>query len=304
MEYITSEQLSEMPRIGIGNFGTIYKSGNKAIKIYNSEVKTDFHGLMKNPVLKHLILTRIKCNRLIELNNNINNTDLIEDLVYVDNHFRGVVLPYYDGKLFLDCLNYPLDKRIDYSKKLVQNARELTDNNIYTFDYKLTNMLVYNGEVKIIDLDDPFTKVTFIKDVFMQRRSVLILDETIKVFLKENFNGVYSPGVNELLNKKHYHPNDTYDGIEKYLEEKSIKKSILFIDDNSDISNSDFNNFDIVYTFDRFNEKEVIDKINYLKSRNIIVNNLITKKKIDEYINNSISDECLFAGNKKVLRLK
>ena len=159
MVNLSSSDLKKLKAYKSGNFATIYINGDKAYKIYNEEVKTDNHYIAKNPVLQHRLRSINKCNRLIRLNRKIQYTDLIEDIIYVDGKFAGVVLPSYDAPLFYDLMNEPIERRVELSRKLIKCARELTDHNIYPKDYKLINMFLVDGEAKLIDLDDVFTKV-------------------------------------------------------------------------------------------------------------------------------------------------
>lgn len=46
--------------------------------------------------------------------------------------------------------------------KLVRNSQELTRFRIYPLDLKLDNIMYVDGQVKIIDLDDLYTKYMLI----------------------------------------------------------------------------------------------------------------------------------------------
>ena len=67
MVNISKEELYNLEQIDSGNFGTIYKKGDKVYKVYNKTVKTSIHESVKNPMLKHKLISINKLNRLIKL---------------------------------------------------------------------------------------------------------------------------------------------------------------------------------------------------------------------------------------------
>jgi len=301
MVNISSNELNELTKMGSGNFGTIYKSDDKVLKIYNEYIKTDTHENIKNPMLRYKLISINRLNKLINLKDKIKNTDLIEDLLYIDNKFNGVIMPYYEGKLFLELINKPIDEKIELCKKLVTNAKELTDNKIYPLDYKLINVFyTNNNEVKLIDLDDIFTKVYNLNNIYYKKESITILDETIKTFLKE-YN-YYSQKINKILNNKTYGINSSYETINHYLYLKSIKNNLLFIDENHNYGN--IPGFKTIYTYKTYDEEYIIKSINNLKEKGITINDIVKYDLINEYINNNSNEICLKSENKRILKIK
>lgn len=106
---LTSEELKKLEKIGYGNFGVIYKDSDKIYKIYNHVVKASAHITVPNPSLR---FPKRRLNRLINLNKSIKYTDLVQDTVFIDGQFRGIVLPYYEGETLLDLSQEPLEKRL------------------------------------------------------------------------------------------------------------------------------------------------------------------------------------------------
>lgn len=301
MVNISKEELYNLEQIDSGNFGTIYKKGDKVYKVYNKTVKTSIHESVKNPMLKHKLISINKLNRLIKLRDNIKNTDLIEDLLYIDNKFNGVIMPYYDGKLFYNIMDYPIEERIELSKQLVKNAKELTDNKIYPLDYKLINVFFANNEVKIIDLDDIFTKVYKANNNYYKHESIVILDETIKTFLNEHKHG-QSAKVIEALDKKPNKANSSYEKINQYLFLKSIKQNLIFIDEN--YNQEYIPEYKTIFTYKQGDEDYIINSINKLKQRGISVNDIVRYEYIDEYIDNTPHNNCFLSENNNTLKLK
>ena len=105
--------LDKLEQIARGGFGVVYKDGPKAIKIYHRSVKTRDGSLSVNP---SLLLNKRKLSRLLKRNEKIKNTDLIEDIVCLNNKYVGVVYPYYDGITLNECMDYPIESRIDMSR--------------------------------------------------------------------------------------------------------------------------------------------------------------------------------------------
>ena len=100
----------------------VYRNGDKVFKVYDDVIKDAFGEPTKNPILKHPKLTILKLKRLMALNSGIKHTDLVEDLLYVDGSFKGIVLPYYDGQTFLDLKKISLLERV---KLIVYLTRSL-----------------------------------------------------------------------------------------------------------------------------------------------------------------------------------
>ena len=307
MANITQKELNNFRCITSGGFGTIYEHNGKVYKVYNSHVKTEF-GLVENPILKHALISKNKIRRMIRLNDGIMHTDLPEDIIFVDNIFQGIIMPYYEGDTILQHMNDPLLKKISLSRQMVRNARELTDNLIYTFDYKLINTIVNNGEPKFIDLDDVLTKVTTFPNPFYNQRSIYILDETIKAFFRENDYKTCVTNVREFLTKK-YDDNDTYDGIESYLISLAIDHTYVLISDETDLSIEMLRdpNYRVILVTDTYSKNyydNIMEILMNLRANNILVYEIIDKRKLENYLNDIAYKDIVDYRETKKLKLK
>ena len=302
---ISKEELDNLEKIGSGNFGTIYRYDNQILKVYNDLVKCNGYDLVRNPMLKHKNSTIKKCNRLINRGKRIQNTDLITDILFLDNIFSGVVMPYYDGQLFLELRKKPLSERIEPAKKLVINANELTNNRIYPLDYKLINIILVDKEAKIIDLDDVLTKVLLFKSSYYNKESIYGLDETIKSFFNELSVRDYSDDFYSHITRKKEPWNGSYKEINDYINRKSIENRLLFTDGQIDNEKDRLiDDSRIILVYDKYNHDELISIINKLRARGIFVYDLVSKNNINKYINDNCTSECLGLEQNKVLRLK
>ena len=298
------EKLDKLDKVGFGSFSRVYRKDDKVYKIYKEEVKKDKHSMMENPMLKHRNRTINKCKTLIILNRFIKNTDLVEDLAYVDGVFYGVVMPYYDGKTFYELLDSPFEKRIDYSSELVENAKELTNYYIYVKDYSLKNVMVVDDKVKIIDLDDITTKIWYFKNYFLEKRCIGALDETIRAFLHENYYGCHDKELMDLIDFESYAYSYNYSDINDYLANKKIKKNLLFLDETYDSCVDKVYSNHIIYTYDKHDVEYIAHCISLLKDKGVVVNDVVKKSNIDNYMNNFSTNSCLYAQGSKILKLK
>ena len=305
MAEINSKELDELEMIESGLFGHIYRNGDKVFKVYDDVIKDAFGEPTKNPILKHPKLTILKLKRLMALNSGIKHTDLVEDLLYVDGSFKGIVLPYYDGQTFLDLKKISLLERIKLSKKLLVNARELNDNNIYPLDQRVKNIMLVNGEVKLIDLDDIFTKVTLIDNTFLRIKSIKALDTAVKSFLHEYNRPTYDERVVELLDRKDEKTNMSFRGIEKYIESKGVKNRYLFINPDFDLTSERLiEPSRIILVCNPFNKEELISTLQRLKQKGINVFDIVEFDSINDYMKDSSYSECLYSRDGSVLTLK
>ena len=95
---LSKDDFGKLEFVGSGTFGKIYTDGVLTYKVYKNQVRTYYDLYSKNPMLKHLLLRYIRFNRLINLSQNIKKSDLISDILLLDDKFGGVVLPFYAGK--------------------------------------------------------------------------------------------------------------------------------------------------------------------------------------------------------------
>lgn len=225
---ITKVDLDNLDECSRGDFGIVYRNNDKAYKIYKEEIKVGYADYIRNPMRRY---RRCRYRRMIDLNDRLQYTDLCSDVVFVDGKFAGICLPYYEGELLLDLRNSPFDLKMDISRQLVRNSRELTDNCVYPYDYKLKNMMLVDGEVKILDLDDIETKYSLLPNLYRKRKTIRGLDETIKTFLGEYdryLSNDFAEG--EDISKPIYRLSSNYEGINEYLKEKEKKSKFLIVD--------------------------------------------------------------------------
>ena len=225
---ITSLDLDNLEKGKSGYYGVIYRNKDKAYKIYKKEIKVGFSEEKKNPMRRYR-----KCiyRRMIDLNDKLQYTDLCSDVVFADGEFAGICFPFYEGELLLDLRDSPFDLKMDISRQLVRNSKELTDNYVYPYDYKLKNLMLVDGEVKILDLDDIVTKYSLLPNLYRKRKTIKGLDETIKTFFGE-YDRCHFHDFNdgEELSRPRYRLSSNYEGINEYLKEKDKKINFLIVD--------------------------------------------------------------------------
>lgn len=231
----------------------------------------------------------------------IKNTDLIEDIVCLNNKYVGVVYPYYDGVTLNQCMDYPIKSKIDMSRQIIENAKELTDNKIYPLDYKLNNMIYIDDKVKIIDLDDYYTKVKLFKSDRLLRKSNIILDETIKTFMGEyEYYSYIDLDLQKLLLKKKTKLNDNFEDISSYLDEKEKLINFLLVDLDTDISKiENLDDYLLLFVSDFVKNEDIIS---YIINNNINVYDVVRSNKLLKYLNNHSIDECVDKTGVKILK--
>ena len=302
---LNSSELKKLDVINSGNFGTLYRCGDKVYKIYNELIKTDNNYLIKNPVLVHRLRSINKCNRLIRLNEKIQHTDLIEDTIYIDGKFGGVVLPFYDGILYFDLMDESIERRIELSEKIIVCARELIAHHIYPKDYKLINMFLIGEEAKLIDLDDPFTKVLLLPNKYHREDSIDILDQTIKAFMRERANCIFPQEILSEIERKIPEKNCTFEGIESYLKTKPLKYRYVFVDGNFHFTDDRLlDGSRVVFVHPGYDYKFILSSIQRLKERGIMIYDVSYTKDLEKYMLDNPYTECVSVFNDKVLRLK
>lgn len=233
------------------------------------------------------------------------HTDLIKDTIFIDGKFAGVALPFYDGKTLELSMDLSYKKRVDLSFELVRNTRELTGYFIYPTDFKNNNIMIVDGHIKLIDLDDQFTKVRFRFSNKLHDKCIRSLDLTIKSFLKD-FNNLASTYLINQIGKKMPPVNSTYDGINSYLYNKSKKYPYIIISDSSDIySNIRLlrdSRVRVIYTYNYFGGYDVMcHKISRFNEIGISIYDAVINSKIDEYLQNVLYSKIINIEGDKVL---
>lgn len=212
MHFLSEKEIDTLEVKGEGVYGTAYLIDDVIIKKYHKTVRDcDFSFRYKNPCLRY---RRKKFYLLMMRNNKIYHTSLIDDVVFVKNRFVGVVYPYIEGRNLDVLVSKSLLLKRDICYQLIRNANELTDFCIYPLDYKFNNILYdIDCNVRIIDLDDLFTKVTLVKNPVYLYRSICSLRRTVIQFLEDNEDCNY---------------NDYHLGLDKFQFASQLSKKIFF----------------------------------------------------------------------------
>ena len=296
---INNEDLKKLDKLGAGTFGVVYRYDDSlALKVYNPQVKTMFGSLKDNPQLKN----KKRALKIKRIGKRIEYSDLVKDILYIDGIYSGIVLPYYNGTTLNHMMNAPLELKIDVSNQLVRNFKELTDHNIYPMDIKLNNIMYVDGEVKIIDLDDYYTKYFLFNIGFYERDCIMGLDETIKTYFGEYRNDDYFKWLGYYLTRTRPEDQYNYFGITNYIDNKEIDYKYLFIDIDSDIDiikriNSS-NDYRIILLYDVNNDKYA-EFFKKLDKNKIYVYDMIRRCDFDLYFTNNKAREMQFVKGRE-----
>ena len=304
MVSITRKDLLKLERVGVGNFGTIYKNGDKVYKIYHEKVRTEYDTFRPNPSLK---LDKAKINKYLKLDKKLLYTDLIKDIIYIDGKFSGVVLPYYNGETLCKTLELPVEEKIETAHQLVRNSKELTDNKIYPLDYKLNNIMLVDGNPKFIDLDDAFTFFQTFSFPTKTKEVVKNLDKTIKTYFNDTNYYPFNKKIIKLL-AHNPTPNTNYEELSKYIESKSKRHNYIFIDSNIDttvnmrlLKNP---NFRTIYVYSGSNNELTERNIQEILEKRIDLYDVVSSNMMRKYIRSINYDECISLSKDKNLYLK
>lgn len=299
---VSINEINKMEQIGSGTFGSVYLKDDKVYKVYHDKIKAestifDTKVIIDNPTFK---TKKIKYEYLKHINHKLKYTDLIDDALYIDGKFSGVVMPYYDGDIFEKHKNDSIENKVAMTRQLLLNARELTDNFIYPLDYKSTNIMLYGKKIQIIDLDDVKTKV--INPIY-KKKSIEILDDAIKYFLGDlEYN---HQNLNSLISKSLNEKNHSYLDIENYLSEIIKPHKYIFIDENVDLEkylqllrNSSYR---IIYIYDNMCNYQILMKFLLL---NISIYYALPKQYISDYLSSIAYDELLTVKEQQIVKVK
>lgn len=283
---ICEDDLKDLEKIGHGTFGCVYKKNDEiAYKIYYKNIKNYSGFCVNNPCLTlpkwHFYLLKSRLSKT-------KNIEGIKDLIYVNGSFGGVSIPYYEGITLNNIMNYPLKLKIELSKQIVTNSKELTKKLIYKTDHKLNNMILSNNEVKFIDLDDVENHTFFVPDLLFKYESINGIGETIQTFLNM-YDHFFIP-INiskELLREKSFYSSN-YNKIDNYITNIEKEKNIIFINDETDISKLkeliNNNNFNVVYVIEKKQDSNYyLQIINKLKEENIQLFDFLNIDNINNY---------------------
>lgn len=193
-----------------GEEAKLYIVGNNLYKLYNKKNISSIYQLCL----------------LISKQSFLKETILPNGIILKDDALKGIRIPYFKDYKTLSSLN---DENIDYKLKILkiimENLKELTDNDIYPMDFNSDGILINNSDVKIIDLDTYTTQI--IKD-----------DQKKKLKFVLN---LYRNIILELMYQD-FEPITVLPHLNAYLESKNVNKKIIYDIDNN-ISYHSLSNF-------------------------------------------------------------
>ena len=281
MVTITKEELDKLKKIDHGWYGTIYKKDdNTAYKIYRDEVKNMKKEPIPNP---NLTTIRLHYNLLLQRAEQIKQSGLIKDLIYINGRFKGVVIPFYNG-IQLKKAKLSFSRRFVIAKKLITKSQELNNNLIYPTDYKPENIILQNGEPYFIDLDDVRTHAFIYPSPLFRKYSIRSLGYTIQEILSQ-YEHYYNEKIyRHLTRQKSFFPY-TYHRIERYIQEKEQPRIMIFINKDTDLNrlkdNSSTYQYDIVYIFEKDDELKTL--LTKLKEYQIPLYDIVPLSKLEQY---------------------
>ncbi len=197
-------------------------------------------------------------------------------------------------------MDAPLELKIDISRQLVRNCKELTHNHIYPLDFKLNNMIYVDGEVKLLDLDDCYTKYMLFDSEIHKRDAICGLDETIKTYFGEYRDSGHTSTFAYYLQRERVEGKSEYREIDEYLGEKEKGLDYLFIDINSDIDeikrikNNGKYRIILLYDSPEYNKELFEAFFKVLDKNNVFVYDLMRRCDFDLYFTNNKSNNMQF----------
>ena len=272
--------------VGKGRYGSVYKvNDDLAVKLYNDSDKFVFG----NPNLRK----KRRALKIKRIGKDIHYSDLVKDLAYVDGRYAGIVIPYYDGSVLCKMMDAPFELKMEISRQLVRNCKELTEHHIYPTDFKLNNMMYVDGEAKLIDLDDTFTKYFYINSEVYRKDAIAGLDECIKAFFGDYAYGCYFNWLRLFLSREIPETMTEYSDIDSYLDEKEVPSKYLFIYTDSDIEEikrivrEDDYKFVLICRDSILREDNYVDFFNEMGRHGLNVYDAVRDNNIDLFFSNN-----------------
>lgn len=282
---ITREDLAKFEKIGKGKYGHVYKiDSSNVIKVYRDTITNKLGELVVNPALN---VSRGRLERIKKRAQKVNNTDLPKDIVIIDGHFYGYVLPYYEGQTLDKAKRLPYDEKKDISIQLLDNNNELNENKIYPMDYHTDNIMVVDGEPKIIDIDDPLTRYTRLPNKALSKTTMGRLNDTIQDFYDELDLSLY--GCYTMARLQRVRPDYSFskNWLNDYLEYKEDIQDYLIIDEDTDIDLLKEllrnHRFRILYSMKEINKDKTVRIVEQLKDNGIELFDFILDNNQDNF---------------------
>ena len=257
------------------------------IKVYKDTIIDLVGDAIINPALS---ISKRRIKRIIARSKKVKNTDLASDFVVLDVFFHGYVLPYYDGKTLDKVKNLTYAEKKKISLDLVDNDQELKDNHVYSTDYHTNNIIVVDGKVKIIDLDDPLTHYTILPNLALSKLSMGRLNETIRDFYDEFDTTLYGCYTLDRLQRVRPGYSNNSRWIDNYLQEKEKIMDYLIVDRDTDIDLLKEllrnHRFRVLYSLQDINYDETVRVVEYFKDNDVELFDFILEEKEDNYFSN------------------
>lgn len=306
---IKKEELEQYDQLGSGKYGVIYQiDDNVAYKIYKETIKEKNGHPMINPAL---CVSNARLKRLLNQSKKLQYTDLIQDIIFIDGYFGGVCIPYYPGCTLetLRYSNYELKK--DISRQLIRNNQELKNHFIYPMDYHLGNIMVVNDSAKIIDLDDPLTRICRLPNPFFYLTSLGRLNETIQDLFGEFDITLYGKSLFKELQRKRSSYNTSSNWLEQFIAEKESLNDYLLINSGSNLEAIKEllrnHSFRVIYVLKKEpdNDNLLSAIIEYFKCEGINLFDFVLEEKLNHYFMNfPVDNKVLVDDEAKVLQKK
>lgn len=306
---IERDELEKYDQLGSGKYGVIYQvDDNIAYKIYKETIMGKDGYPMINPAL---CASKARLKRLLNRSKRLQYTDLIQDIILIDGYFGGVCIPYYPG-CTLETLRYSnYDLKKDISRQLVRNNQELKNNLIYPLDYHLGNVMVVDDTAKIIDLDDPLTRICRLPDLIYSLSSSGRLNETIQDLFGEFDVTLYNKSLFKKLQRKRSSRNSSSNWLENFIKEKESLNDYLLIHSGSNLEEIKEllrnHSFRVIYVLkekpDNSNLLPAI--IEFFKKEGITIFDFVLEEKLNHYfLNFPVDNKVLVDEEAKVLQKK
>lgn len=287
-------------KIGDGTFGSVYQIDSKiAYKIYRDRVDCGRGLFFPNPVfnlpMKRFLRLKKRCEKL-------KYTESIQDFISIDGKFGGIVIPYYEGETLDYYTNSSFSVKRDLSYQLIRNHKELIHHFIFPRDYKLNNIMVSNGEIKILDLDDTFTICPLFPSSTYKKESNLSLSKFFIDFFEDQKEKNFSLNTVKRLDRTRFERTTSLSNIEKKLKEKEQPHRFYLF--NASCSMGELPNnpsYKLLYLYSKgFTDLEASYVLESLKKRNLRLFDFVRQDELDSYFNNFNTDLCLTKDDKIV----
>lgn len=165
-----------------------------------------------------------------------------------------------------------------------------------------------NNKVKIIDLDDPLTKVEIIPNLLASLINTSRLNETIQTLFQEEQLTYHNKQLLKLLGRKKVKFSTKEDWLTNYLANKEQIQDYLLIDEFTKIKTIKSlmrdKQYRIILIIDELmhTDKYLINKLLFLRQNNIFIYDIIHAQDIESYFSNfPTKEKILIKENKSSL---